>query len=489
MTRRFFLIIFLILFIAGCGYKKDPKNNAVSAEDASRIKRLEMQLNSSADKGLIYIELGDIYRKNKQDDSALEHYKKSIDFLSHKIPGYSKILSLYYEKKEYDKLEEFVLNLSINKKNPDYLNLFLKLSDVYLNKRELKKYIGLLEELKKNFPENSGLTERLISAYLEAGEYYLAENMITALMKKNNKDAAALYFSAKYANLLKKTEESKNLYKKIIELNVENGKYQALAHKELGLINLNEHQYSEALNYFDKSSKYFTEDSELFYLKGLCYFNLFNYIMALENLNKSIEFDAANHNAHFLLAKVLIKHLKLYKEAVYNLDELLTLFPENLEYLKMKADCLFVVENFSEAVETYKRIVELDPVGIYAEESFLALGTINKKIDNKPSALKEYLAGAKYFPSNWQFYFNAANIFDDMGELEQSAGMYLKAIQLNPETNIIYINLGNVYFKQKFYSKAASCYEYALKLGKNPDAAYNLAIVEKILNKSNKTEY
>ncbi|HPG31245.1 MAG TPA: hypothetical protein PLQ81_10710, partial [bacterium] len=118
MTRRFFLIIFLILFIAGCGYKKDPKNNAVSAEDASRIKRLEMQLNSSADKGLIYIELGDIYRKNKQDDSALEHYKKSIDFLSHKIPGYSKILSLYYEKKEYDKIAMWLLNLECNFRCP-----------------------------------------------------------------------------------------------------------------------------------------------------------------------------------------------------------------------------------------------------------------------------------------------------------------------------------------------------------------------------------
>jgi len=128
-------------------------------------------------------------------------------------------------------------------------------------------------------------------------------------------------------------------------------------------------------------------------------------------------------------------------------------------------------------------------LSVQSEEAFLALGSCYKKLNNKEAALSQYLAAIKHFPENWQFYFNAGNIYDDMNMLDDAYQMFTDAIKNKQDSSIIYTNLGNIYFKKGDYLKAKNSYEYAMQLDKNKDAAYNLSIVEELLNKNNKKEY
>ncbi|MCB0162881.1 MAG: tetratricopeptide repeat protein [Anaerolineae bacterium] len=72
-------------------------------------------------------------------------------------------------------------------------------------------------------------------------------------------------------------------------------------------------------------------------------------------------------------------------------------------------------------------------------------------------------------------HFRRGNEYYETGQLDQAVEAYQKAIELNPEYQGAYANLGVTYYQQQKFDLAASQYEKALEL--NPtdgEVAYNL---------------
>jgi len=489
IKNYFFLVILISVFSISCS-KNSGDENILPENDSKIIRELKLKLNSTEDKGVIYIQIGDIFYKNRYYDIALSYYEKSIKYLKLKTSALERILNYYAQNNRYDEFEKKILEYEDKIADSDYIGIFLKLSDIYIKKKELMKNATFMEKMLRFHPENMEVFYKLLDAYIALREISQANAMLGKLIKKNIEDPAIIYYQGKIFEITGEYEKAKNFYTRTISSHSANGRFEALAAKGLGIMLLNEKKYTEAKTFFQRASQsnYLKNDDETFYNIGLADYFDFNYGEAIEYFYKSLESNIFNHNARYYIALILMNNLKLYKDASVHLEELLKVYPENTSYLKLLGDCFFILKKYGDCVDVYKNIIELNPMNSDAEEAFLALGSVYKKMNNTEAALQEYKAAINYFPDNWQFYFNAGNIYDDMNMLDEAVAMFTQSIKCRPELSIIYTNLGNVYFKKGEYQKAKNSYEYALQLDKNKDAAYNLSVVNDILKKKDDTD-
>jgi tetratricopeptide (TPR) repeat protein len=97
--------------------------------------------------------------------------------------------------------------------------------------------------------------------------------------------------------------------------------------------------------------------------------------------------------------------------------------------------------------------------------------------------LKEYDKSKDYmirlagiFKHNPLFHYNLGNIYSAKKNLVKAISEYEEAISVFPLFERAYYNAGIAYFKLGDINKAIKCFEEAVKIGKKPDAIYNLSI-------------
>lgn len=106
-----------------------------------------------------------------------------------------------------------------------------------------------------------------------------------------------------------------------------------------------------------------------------------NFSKAIENLESCYEIDSINKAVEFEFSKNFLE-LKKYVEAEYFIDKALQNDPNNLYLLSHKVLIFKGQQNFSEAIEIQKKIVEINPV--YADELvllYLQIRDFNKAKD------------------------------------------------------------------------------------------------------------
>lgn len=97
-------------------------------------------------------------------------------------------------------------------------------------------------------------------------------------------------------------------------------------------------------------------------------------------------------------------------------DDGLKLAQENLEYLQLKADILFMQYRYAEAIDNYERLKDSPD---YRAESYIGIGRSLQRLGDEEEAQKVFEAGLHLFPSNikLQYYVSgpyvATNCFVD----------------------------------------------------------------------------
>jgi tetratricopeptide (TPR) repeat protein len=60
-----------------------------------------------------------------------------------------------------------------------------------------------------------------------------------------------------------------------------------------------------------------------------------------------------------------------------------------------------------------------------------------------------------------------ANVYKDMGNIEEAKKMHKKSNEINPRYAYPYNNLGNIYVDERNYDEAIKCYKNAVKYKSN----------------------
>jgi tetratricopeptide (TPR) repeat protein len=131
---------------------------------------------------------------------------------------------------------------------------------------------------------------------------------------------------------------------------------------------------------------------------------------------------------------------------------------QEVEYIFIEAEKLFMLKNYSQSTELLNRCIVLAPDN---DVVYYKLAQINNTTEQYSRAA-EYIAKAiSLNKKNKYYYLLAVDIYSNTGDLQKAADSYVTLIQEVPNTNTYLFNLAALYIFLKDYDQALVTYEKA----------------------------
>ncbi|MCD4696964.1 MAG: tetratricopeptide repeat protein [Bacteroidales bacterium] len=125
---------------------------------------------------------------------------------------------------------------------------------------------------------------------------------------------------------------------------------------------------------------------------------------------------------------------------------------------------------FQEAVESYQRVVKINPENYRA---YNGLGNMYLVQGNYDKAMISYKKAIEINPNNYWGYFKLGKILLSIDMFEEAKENFKKAIQINPGNNLVYIHLGIAYIKIKQYEDAINNFLKIIEKEPDSEDVYN----------------
>jgi tetratricopeptide (TPR) repeat protein len=119
--------------------------------------------------------------------------------------------------------------------------------------------------------------------------------------------------------------------------------------------------------------------------------------------------------------------------------------PGDVDALMHLADLYERNAQYAQAIETYKKVVELRPEMGYA---YLKLGTAYSRSDQPAEAVEAFKNAVKYMPDYAVPYNNMGVAYGKLGKYDEEISALNKAIELRPQYSSARFNLGVTYMKK-----------------------------------------
>jgi len=323
-------------------------------------------------------------RVHKKDSRSI--YKR-LGYLYSKTGKYKNAISCYLKAVKADKKD---------------VNLYYNLSYLYEKTNQREKAHFYLEKAvnlnSKDMESRMELTQRLINK----GQLGKAEKYLSEILKKKPSSLKALLLKAQIKEKQGEKQELRKIYEKILSLDKKN----ETVLYNLGALNYESGDLESSLAYFSKYAKLnpkdvavheiifdiykrqknekmaFKEAKILIKLKPKkldSYHFVFDYLDGQGDYDEIIRIMEqgikANPEQTDLREHLLFAYLSAGKEdlAINQMGELLKTRPKDINLLLQMAKLYEKSENFTAALEFYKKIITLSPDNEEAEEAYLRL--------------------------------------------------------------------------------------------------------------------
>lgn len=261
------------------------------------------------------------------------------------------------------------------------------------------------------------------------------------LINKYSKEQGSLesQFSIYIKSLIKRyngeVNESLDLLRKCYSYNESD----IMIMKEIGKSLMLVGKFQMAIDIYDEILLRAEDDWESFHFKGVCNLNLRDFDMAMACLNKA---DEINKNE-----QTLIQQGKL----------------------------LVLQEDYAAAIEKYQEALNMSSENA---ELLSTIGALHLKLGNSDEAFDFFTNAMIYDSSFSNALLGVASIYQDKCEYEQALLKYKLASLSNPNSPLVWNNLGLCFFAKQKYIAAVTCLKKAVYL--DPFewiVAYNLGLV------------
>ena len=205
-----------------------------------------------------------------------------------------------------------------------------------------------------------------------------------------------------------------------------------------GIESLTEGNYSEALDYFQKSLEQEQNLPECNYYKGLTHQLLSQFEMSIESFNKELSLNNSHINS--LIAKgTSLCILSKKEEGILEYNKVLELEPNNTKALLNKSIALQDMNKMNEALECINKLIELDNNNYL---SYLTKGNILAQNEQYEEAIENYKISFEKNNNSTQALFNMGTCFLNIKEYSKANKCYDDALLINP--NLLEALLGKV---------------------------------------------
>lgn len=145
-----------------------------------------------------------------------------------------------------------------------------------------------------------------------------------------------------------------------------------------------------------------------------------------------------------------------------------TYIKQDINYYLNLANDYFNKQNYSSAIEYYKKVLSINPNYVAANEN---LGACYFRINKYDSALVYLNKAISVNPNESNAYVTVAAVYVNTGKYDLAESNCKKAIGLNPNSSNAYNNLGLVYWNKGLHKQALECFSRSLSLDPNNRAA------------------
>jgi tetratricopeptide (TPR) repeat protein len=199
----------------------DQDKTASFVNDASGFPMMNNQVTGSLAQSYF-----DKAIKSYQDE---KDYKKAFAFTEktlYFIPEDTSVLmnaGVFFAPaaEEYDKAVDLIKRYQA--KGGKSTDAYIVLVDVYYNKKKNnEEALKILQQAKKDFPQNTDFPQTELSIYLNDKKYDVAKQMVEASLKKNPNDTQQLYLLGRLQQETGETEAAKATYSKVLAADAKN---------------------------------------------------------------------------------------------------------------------------------------------------------------------------------------------------------------------------------------------------------------------------
>lgn len=189
-----------------------------------------------------------------------------------------------------------------------------------------------------------------------------------------------------------------------------------------------------------------------------------NYLLKAEqSIAKALQLDSQNALAIAYRAEIFLDQLR-YKEALDYANRALEIDPGSMDVQRIHG---FVMESlgnsYNEAIESYKKAVEINPNLTFL---YISIGVNYRQLKKTDLALEYFAKAVKINEQNGIKdpipYLAIANTYINIGESFSAARNVMRAVEFTPDNANVYAQLGLVYFKSRNYEGSIPAFKCAI---------------------------
>lgn len=418
------------------------------------IEYLESALALNPEHFQIYNNLGTAYLLVGSRDKAIDCYKKAIKIKPEDAISYYNIGSIYqiqnkhqqacdYFEKAYhlDNQENYLISLALSELksmqlekaakhykalailHPEKDSFQYNLASCYELMKDFNSAINIMKLLLARNPKSVTMAQKLANLYIEIRNFRPAKDLYDSIILKASPSSEVLYQYAILSTQLYDTGTAEKIFKKVIKMNPEN----AIAHKDLGVIYLNQRLFDYAEDEFKTAMKLAPEDFDIIFEYANYLYSVSKYEEADKYYDKALELkDDVVAKSLQAINKIELNQLDKAKELI---ESALTEQPEH-EYIQFLAGRIYYsMQDYEKAKIYFIKSLEQNPD--IETKNLLAL--CYYQLEEYDKALNIFKALLEKSSENISLLLNEAKCYEKMNEIDNALQVLDKLTDIFPE--------------------------------------------------------
>ncbi len=199
--------------------------------------------------------------------------------------------------------------------------------------------------------------------------------------------------------------------------------------------------------------------------RAAAFYNQQQYDEALETYRKVTEIDPDNENAWYNMGLLKIREFRQNEEALHAFKRSTEINPSNDDAWSQKGLALARLDRDKEALAAYERALEINPQNAFTW--YYKAATLYHA-DRPDEAFCAYVKTTELDPQNVEaWYAQGVLLNNHFRNHEKAVRPLKKVLELDPEHESAWLNLGNAYYETESYDAALEAFERAIELNPN----------------------